>query len=355
MPKQYKYSKTFTYDGQRYKVRADTKVDLGRKMEQKIAELKSGSHVVSGDTTLARWAVQCIDTYKTGQSESYRKTYMNRVRHCILEEIGNMPLKRITPMHCQTVMNRQAGKSHTQVNEVYQALRFLFRYAFANHLIPSDPTVHLVKPRAKKMESRRALTPYEREHVTTLAVTDRRWYLYLLMLECGCRPSEASHCMGKDIRIMEGFPVLHIRGTKTALSDRLVPLPSYLYDLIKDTPPMEYIAQNREGNPITNMNRLWQGFKYHLNIQMGCKVYRNQLVPPYPLAPDLVPYCLRHEYCTNLARNGIDIRTAQKLMGHSDITLTANIYTNLDDDAVISAAKILSGIDTKRDTASYKH
>lgn len=29
MPKQYKYSKTFTYDGQRYKVRADTKVDLG--------------------------------------------------------------------------------------------------------------------------------------------------------------------------------------------------------------------------------------------------------------------------------------------------------------------------------------
>ena len=87
------------------------------------------------------------------------------------------------------------------------------------------------------------------------------------------------------------------------------------------------------------MDRLWKGFKYHLNIQMGCKTYRNQLVPPYPLSPDLVPYCFRHEFCTNLAREGIDIRIAQRLMGHSDIALTANIYTNFDQSDLIKAAE----------------
>jgi site-specific recombinase XerD len=45
--------------------------------------------------------------------------------------------------------------------------------------------------------------------------------------------------------------------------------------------------------------------------------------------PDIVPYCLRHEYCTELARRGVDIRIAQKLMGHADVHMTANIYTNL--------------------------
>ena len=75
---------------------------------------------------------------------------------------------------------------------------------------------------------------------------------------------------------------------------------------------------------------------------MGCKMYRNQLIPPYPVAPDLVPYCLRHSYCTNLARKGIDIRMAQKLMGHSDISLTANIYTNLDESDILDVAKILN-------------
>ena len=66
-------------------------------------------------------------------------------------------------------------------------------------------------------------------------------------------------------------------------------------------------------------------------------MYRDQLIPPYPLAPYLVPYCLRHEYCTELARKDIDLRAAQKLMGHADVKLTANIYTNLDNSAVISA------------------
>ena len=31
-----------------------------------------------------------------------------------------------------------------------------------------------------------------------------------------------------------------------------------------------------------------------MNISMGCKTYRNALIPPYPLAADFVPYCLRH-------------------------------------------------------------
>ena len=74
---------------------------------------------------------------------------------------------------------------------------------------------------------------------------------------------------------------------------------------------------------------------------MGCKSYRNALIPPYPLAPDLVPYCLRHEYCTELARKGIDIRIAQKLMEHSDIKLTSNVYTNFDKSDLKTAAEIL--------------
>ena len=55
-------------------------------------------------------------------------------------------------------------------------------------------------------------------------------------------------------------------------------------------------------NPAKNKNKLWQACKREMNISMGCKVYRNALVPPYPLADDIVPYCLRHTYCTDLSR-----------------------------------------------------
>ena len=151
--------------------------------------------------------------------------------------------------------------------------------------------------------------------------------------------------MGKDIVQVDGQNLLHIRGTKNANADRFVPIPDELYPLIKNTPKFEYIACYSNLNKIQEINRtrVWQSCRRELNISMGCRLYRNQLIPPYPLAPDLVPYCLRHTYCTDLARMGIDIRVAQKLMGHSDITLTANIYTNLDNQDVLEAAKVING------------
>ena len=71
-------------------------------------------------------------------------------------------------------------------------------------------------------------------------------------------------------------------------------------------------------------------------------MYRNQLIPPYPLADDFVPYDLRHTYCTDLQKKGIDIRTAQYLMGHSDISLTANIYTHADNSTILETAKLIN-------------
>lgn len=46
------------------------------------------------------------------------------------------------------------------------------------------------------------------------------------------------------------------------------------------------------------------------------------------VADDLVPYCLRHTYCTDLQSAGVPINVARELMGHSDISITAKIYTH---------------------------
>lgn len=338
---QYKYRKRFVFKGKTYNVYANTKMELGEKYVEKLHALESGSETISGNTLISVWTENCIEAYKTGQKENTRKTYVRRVRHCILDHIGNRTIADITPMELQQVLNLQSGNSKTQINAVYQALRFIFRHAVENHLRADDPTVYLEKP-AGTSSSRRALTPTERNAVLEVGKTDRRYFFYLLMVLCGCRPSEAAECQGRDISIDHGCYMLHIRGTKTKLSDRYVPLPDELANLVKHTPAFEYIACTNVGGKITNYDRLWHSFKRQLNIFLGCRLYRNKLIPPYPLAPDLVPYCFRHEYCSNLARKGIDIRTAQKLMGHSTIQMTANIYTHVERDDILAAARILN-------------
>lgn len=224
---------------------------------------------------------------------------------------------------------------------------FLFGKAYANGLISSDPTLPLVRPAGKQKQARRSVTEEERALVVQEAQKDRLFYMYLLMLKCGCRPSEAAECRGSDIETVirdnKEYHILHIRGTKTSNADRRVPLPDDLYDLIKDTPADEYISCHRSGAKFNEdkRNKNWGYFARKLDLAAGAVTYRNKIIES-KIADDLVPYCLRHTYCTDLARAGVDIRVAQKLMGHANISMTANIYTHVGDaDDLISTAILL--------------
>ena len=45
--------------------------------------------------------------------------------------------------------------------------------------------------------------------------------------------------------------------------------------------------------------------------------------------PNITPHVCRHTYCSNQARAGMNPKTLQYLMGHSDIGVTMNTYTHL--------------------------
>lgn len=341
--KKYKYDKVFTFEGKRYHVYADTLEEVGRKKAEKIQKIKSAKSKTQTDITVEVWTEKCFETYKSGQAEITRKKYTNRVRYCILRHIGFMRIKDVTSIHCQEVLNYQRGNSRSQINEVYNALRFIFSRAVFNDLIDRDPTLSLQKPKGT-YNPRRALTEKERKTLIKVASKDRRFFCFLLMLFCGCRPAEACSCIGADIsENADGFPILHIKGTKTKNADRFVPIPTELYALIKDTPKKEFISTYSTGTQIKESNRarLWKSLWRQMNIEAGTKTYRNALLEPYEIPKDLTPYCLRHEYCSDLARRGVDIRVAQRLMGHSDISLTANIYTHIDNNLLSSVAEVL--------------
>lgn len=344
MPKKYKYKKSFFFGEKRYWIYADTLEELGRKRLMKEQELQK-KQAKEENLLLKDWIPRCVDTYKTGQSDSNRKEYKKVLERGISRHIGDIRLTDITPMMCQETLNHQTGKSKSQINEIYNGLKFVFTHAYNNGLILDNPTLLLQKPKGTRGR-RRALTPLEREVFIKVAKRERKYYCFLLMLFCGCRPIEACNARGSDISMNEdGYPILHIRGTKTKNADRIVPIPDELYELIKKTKKNELISVYPSGRPIAkdNRNRLWNGLWYKMNIEAGSPTYRNKLLEPYTIPKDLTPYCLRHEYCSNLARKGVDIRIAQKLMGHANISMTANIYTHIEDKlAVSSVARMLN-------------
>lgn len=64
------------------------------------------------------------------------------------------------------------------------------------------------------------------------------------------------------------------------------------------------------------------------------------------------PHQLRHSYCSNLYRAGIDLKTAQYLMGHATIQMTANVYTHMEkDDASASLIQLERYLDGEAGTS----
>ena len=333
---EYKYRKSFTYEGKRYNVFGNTLEEVYEKKARKIEDLRSGRINYTGSMTVREWTDIALDTYK--KDVKGLPDMKTRINKHILSRIGNKPLKNVTPIECQQILNDQSGMSYSHVAKVDQELTFIFSTAVKNHLIPYNPAEDLVRPNFVK-GSRRALTEEERYHFLKVTESEDRYILFLLMYYCGCRPKEAIEAVHGDIQ--DGM--LHIRGTKTVNSDRYVPIPAPMLARIRPENPFYPISPNtrRVKHTESSYDRLTASLKRDMNISMGCKTYRNALVPPYPLADDFVPYNLRHTYCTDLARMGVDIRTAQRMMGHANISITADIYTHVDRKDIISAADLM--------------
>lgn len=338
-------TRSFTFEGKRYYVSAETEVEAEVKKAMKLRDLQEGKYTIGSNMTVQRWAEICMEAYKmpTLKFNTYEK-YQNRMKNCVLKHIGHMQLKSVRPITCQNVMNAQQGNSAFQIAETRNMMNFLFKYAVKEKLILENPAEYVVKPEGTKT-TRRSMTAEERKHFLACVDKDHRFVVFELMYHASCRPSEAREVRGKDIFLKDGYPVIHVRGTKTKKSDRIVPIPFEFYQKIKNTPPFETVAKNRYGvklSPQAHANA-WVKLRKEMNLSMGCRVHEGELIPPFPLAEDLVPYCLRHTFCTQLQKKGVDIRTAQYLMGHADIQMTANIYTHADDETILMAAELLCG------------
>ena len=70
----------------------------------------------------------------------------------------------------------------------------------------------------------------------------------------------------------------------------------------------------------------WEKYLEHI-IEKYNKIYRIQM-------PKVTPHVCRHTFCSNMAKSGMNPKTLQYIMGHSDIIVTLNVYTHVQfDDA----------------------
>jgi integrase len=342
---------TFTHAGKRYERKGRTLAEAHAKAAALKEQLKRGEIALSGSMTVAAWADTWLETYKRPViGEGQYKNYRALISTAILPALGSQRLCDVRDVQLQQMLNaRAADHGRADLSHLRMTLRAMFRQAAASRLISYSPAEYLVLP-AITNTPRRGLTDDERRIILALADTHRAGLWIKLTLYCGIRPGEARALVWSDVDFDAGL--LRVRQSvksktrdvgapKSAAGLRDVPIPDVLLQelrkLAKDREMPVLARSDNSRHTETSLRRWWLSFRRELDIMLGAELHRNKIIKS-AVAPDLVPYCLRHTYCTDLQDAGVPINVAKYLMGHSDISVTSKIYTHTTDRAITDAA-----------------
>lgn len=371
------FRSTFYYQGKQYAATSkNSQKEADKKAALKLDKLERGEVGISGKMTVQRWGKEYLETYKKGNViDKVYSVYTRYLDKIIVPEIGSLRLIDVKDIHLQKLVNSRAGLSESEISKFKNLLQAMFRQARISRLIIYDPAEGLVMPKASN-GTNRSITDFEREHILKTAETHYGGLWVKMILYCGLRPGETRALTWRDIdfdkklvhvKLAMESGSKNIKGPKTSAGVRSIPIPdNYLLELkaARGSELFSYVfTQKKTGNIHTesSMRKLWLSFKKALDIDMGAvygkkksekngKFYTTCVLSI--VADDLKPYCLRHTYCTDLQRAGVPINVAKYLMGHSDISTTASIYTHITDDVIQSAADMINNKDKPEDNAN---
>ena len=255
--------------------------------------------------------------------------------------IAAMKLEDITAFDLQLYVNQltSAGYGLTTIKKQLRIATAPLRQAAAMHFIQADPSIGVKLPtRDKVSKPARDARPYTEEEQKKLwqiiNTTKKHGILCIgLMLETGLRCGEALALRWQNVniekkRLQVAATILNIadkkrsvlqESPKTASSRRTVPLTPKAIEILnklKENNDTEWVFLGRKQERLS-----YEALRYQ-TIQ-ACENANVQY---------LGEHAFRHTFATNCYYRNVDVKVLSKILGHSDVNITYNIYISLQGD-----------------------
>lgn len=350
----YSTSITVGYDADRKRKQKIIYGKTIREVDEKIAEIKAqlnkGIVIDDKGLTVEQWAERWLELYKSNVEYNTYEMYRNAVEKHINKALGGIKLSTLKTSHAQELINSlvKDGKNRT-AEIVGLTLGQMIGQAITNELIYKD-IMRGVKSPKKKKPQKRALTDTEKKIIAQAELDPKSRAFLDVLLYTGVRRGEALALTVRDIDAKKSE--LHITktviftGSRSEIKDspksdagyRTIPIPNVLMQTLRSYLqtldgiylfPME---TRPELMTLSSFTKFWNRAKKQLTITEGGKEISLK-------DSDITPHTFRHTYATSLYYGGVDIKTAQYLLGHSSIQITMDIYTHLEKEGIKSAAE----------------
>lgn len=323
-----------------------------REIEKQIGyDLDSQLDVMGKNITVSELVERYLST-KTGVRPNTLTNY-NFVRNLMIKEpFSEKKISTVKTSDAKLFLIKlqQDGKGYSTIKTVRGVLRPAFQMAVDDDILNKNPFgFELATVVVNDSVTRQAITREEMRKFLKFVRDDNVYCKYYetvyILFHTGMRISEFCGLTLNDIdfenKIINIDHQLQrtsemeyiIEPTKTNAGTRKIPMADdvaiQFQAIIEDRgkPKCERIVDgytgflfiDKDGYPLVAMH--WE-HRFNNMVNRYNEIYKLQM-------PNITPHVCRHTYCSNMARSGMNPKTLQYLMGHSEIGVTMNTYTHL--------------------------
>jgi len=376
-----------TINGKSYVLVDSSLAELKRKVVQKKADIQNNTCRDLCKSTLNQWFYKWLEIYK-GNIKAVTKMNYNDYWGWYIKNsnVGKMQIGKIKRTHIVELYNELVSEkelSYGTLKYINSLVYSCLQDAVSDKLLPDNPCEGAISKIGKtEAKLREALTKEQQILFIDFTANSDIYNIYLplfsFMLGTGCRLGEASGMTWDDISFKDNsISVNHtlsykavskdgkkehkffITTPKTKNSIRTIPM---IDDLRKQLLKQKeyqftlgtnkdyavdgykgFVFTTRSGKPYTqeSINRVIRYIIKACNKQEQEKAKKENREPME--LPDFSAHVLRHTFCTRFCENENNIKVIQKIMGHSRIDTTLNIYAHVTKDKTVEVMQNLNG------------
>lgn len=361
----YMYRCTDDY-GKRHTVYAPTLKELREKEKELQKDIADGLSITNGNITVSELLQIYFDSNKKWKiSTITQKRYAINIINQY--PIAKMRINQVRTSHIKgfylTLFN--IGIHKGGIAGYHNVLRPAFEIAKQDDWIKKNPCnirLDFLPPSTKRKEI--LSKEQEEDFLNFVKETEKlKWYydIFVLMLETGLRIGETVGLTLNDIDLKnrkltvdhqlrvtlccDSGKSLRVDTLKTENGKRDIYISDRAYESIlrlierrnKETPVeiiidgySKFLLKSSKQSKIVTHKMI----EYHLakSVKMYNESHKKKI-------PHITPHSLRHTFCTRMIENGIDIKSLQYIMGHTDVKMTLDIYTHMSGEVAMCGMK----------------
>ena len=280
--------------------------------------------------------------------------YESQIKNNLLPELGNIKLKDFSPAKI-TAFFKSREYAPATCRKVYVILQSVFARAVEQGFLKETPcTKAVILPKDKSAKEKKPFLNENQAKELLKMVEEYSQFntIIKMLLYTGMRSGECLALQWDNIDFENR--TIHIENTltdvggkhwlqppKTKNSNRYIGLSDILIDLLKE-------HKEHQDEKIKELGKLYLYPNMIFTTNSGNYVDRSRLntqFRKFVKATDfdfITLHSLRHCNATLLINSGIDLKIVSELLGHSDISTTANVYADVLESSKAKVADLIS-------------